>query len=156
MTLLSPTDRPARGRDRYGSGAYGASRGGGRRRHEGLDLIAVPGQVVWAPAACRFVRESRPYGDGKAGDSGVLLAGLDDWAGWDFYLWYITVSRQVREQTALHRKQPIGFAVSLQSRYDGITDHVHFGLRRSGVWMDPTPYIFPDDPSYTGGAENRP
>lgn len=47
--LANPTGHQIRGEDVYGAGAFGASRGGGARRHRGADYVSEPGELVRAP-----------------------------------------------------------------------------------------------------------
>ena len=48
--------------DSYGDGHFGASRDGGARDHEGIDLVVVPGEVVYSPMDAVVVNRSvYPY-----------------------------------------------------------------------------------------------
>src|SRR5690606_26576081 len=47
--FVNPTGQAPRIHDSYGSGAFGASRDGGSRHHEGVDYTAQAGQDVRAP-----------------------------------------------------------------------------------------------------------
>src|SRR5262245_1710115 len=52
-----------RGSDNFGNGAYGASRDGGARAHQGVDLVARSGEAVFSPIPGTIIREAQPYPD---------------------------------------------------------------------------------------------
>ena len=54
--------------DTQGEGHFGASRGS--RKHNGLDLLCLPGLPIYATDVLHFVRFARPYAD-KAINGGL-------------------------------------------------------------------------------------
>lgn len=136
--ITNPTSGKVRGTDSFGSGNFHASRAG--RLHEGLDMCSTPGQVVLSPIYGFVVREKRPYGDGGEYDTGLLIEGHGEHAGLQVTLFYTkplagVIGRSVKAG------EWVGLATSLQSKYPGITDHVHLGVKSSGAWVDPAPLI---------------
>jgi murein DD-endopeptidase MepM/ murein hydrolase activator NlpD len=123
-----------RGEDAWGSGAFGAPRGG--RAHRGVDLVVVPGESILAPFAGDLVREARPYDDDDR-FSGLLLRGRGRWSGCEVKIFYL----QPREPGPVRRGQVIGKAQDIALKYPGITPHVHVELWRSGAVVDPTPWL---------------
>ncbi|MCH1932422.1 M23 family metallopeptidase, partial [Shewanella sp. A25] len=59
--FANPTGHEPRTEDTYGSGAFGASRDGGVRRHEGVDFRAAAGQSVVAPLSGYVTRIGYAY-----------------------------------------------------------------------------------------------
>lgn len=135
-----------RGPDKFASqgGAYHAARStsGRSRFHEGIDLVATPGEEVVAPVPCYFVRWADPYVDKRdAVLFGCLLRTVDSW---NIKMLYMKPTEEMKNGMLVKRGQVIGHAQSLQHLYPGITDHIHVELYRpSGERIDPTGYFFP-------------
>lgn len=122
-----------RGHDDFGSGAFLASRDGGEREHNGLDIITVPGEEIFCPVDGVLTRYSYPYGI----ESGLAGYQIDT----DQYLiklWYLAPNRP--EGITVKKGEVIGFAQSLQGRFPGITEHVHIEVwdkTKNNVAIDP-------------------
>lgn len=136
--IKSPIPSPKlRGNDKHGSGAFGASRGA--RKHEGVDIVATPGENVFSPMAGEVSRVGYAYGAGAGGiDDASPLRYIEVRQGkTSARLFYVkpcvSVGQRVKAGDAL------GTVQSISIRYPGITPHIHFELR--GV-IDPTPFIF--------------
>ena len=69
VTLISPTGKLIRLMDHFGSGLFNAPRG--KVKHNGVDFICEPGQVVVSPMNGIVTRQAFPYADRDY--SGVLL-----------------------------------------------------------------------------------
>lgn len=139
VEYANPTGRPVRGRDGYGSGAYGASRGD--RSHAGTDYVAVAGQNVVAPLSGRVIQEVRPY---RSGVDSSLLSGLDIEAsdGTTSRIFYIALATGIIGSVVAAGRDVIGTVLTLQTRYPGITDHVHVEIRpRGGEPVNPETVI---------------
>lgn len=144
-TWSSPTGRPVRGTDAWGSGAFGAPRGG--RPHYGVDYVCEPGQVVVAPCTSVVVRVRRPYADDLSW-SGILLR-VPDLA--EVTLYYLQPT--AASGTSVTAGQAIGVAQDITRRYTDpargpITPHVHAEVRllpgvlwRPG-WQHGTHFLF--------------
>ena len=131
--LVNPTGHSLRGEDVYGAGAFGASRGGGARRHRGADYIAEPGEVVRAPIAGVVQRIGFAYrGDERY--RYVELTSEDRTR--DVRVLY--VGPLVELGALVRAGEPIGRAQDLSARYPrGITNHVHVEMRENGALADP-------------------
>ncbi len=69
VKLISPTGKSVRLMDHFGSGLFNAPRG--KDKHNGVDFICKPGQVVVSPIDGLIVRKAFPYFDKEY--TGVLL-----------------------------------------------------------------------------------
>ena len=134
--MISPTGKGIRQSDKWGSGAFGASRDGGKRTHRGADFICGPGQAVLAPCTGFIIREARPYSDrpysGVLIISGVLAVKL-------FYF-------QPFESligTGVEQGQAIGRAQDISSpKYPGMAPHIHMEITgANGGHLDPEAFI---------------
>jgi peptidoglycan LD-endopeptidase LytH len=122
--FANPTGKESREHDAYGSGAFGASRDGGQRRHAGVDYVAEAGQAVAAPISGFVSRIGFVYGD----DSSLRYVEITNPAtGYEARAFYVDPSVEIGQ--AVRVGQPIGEAETLQARYPaGITDHVHLEI----------------------------
>ncbi len=114
---------------RYGWGQSGASRDRGRRHHQGLDVLASPGEPVFSPIDGIIFREAIPYPP----FSGLLIRGTGAYAGYEVKLFYVDglwcgpcLAGSV-----------IGYAEILAVKYPGIPNHVHMEVRRGGALVSP-------------------
>lgn len=138
LTLTNPVaGGTVRGSDRWGDGHFGAQRGS--RRHNGVDIVALPGDDVLSPMEALVVRLAYPYDDDFI-LSGVLLQGLGAYAGLEAKLFYLLPDPALLGHSVA-AGQRIGAAQSLQHRYPGITDHIHLEVRRAGEPIDPCALI---------------
>lgn len=136
--FANPTGLEPRTYDAYGSGAFGASRDGGHRRHEGVDYAARAGQTVVAPISGYVTKIGYVY----YGDSDLRFVEITnpalDFAARAFY-----VHPDVEVGDTVAVGQPIGKVHSLQRKYPGgMTDHVHLEvIDRRGRRIDATKVI---------------
>ena len=123
--FANPTGNAPRGKDAYGSGAFGASRTG--HIHAGVDYVAEAGQRVLAPISGAITKVGQPYAD----DGSFRYVEITNRVtGYKARVMY--VGPQVREGEAVQLGQQIGRAQTLQRRYpNGITDHVHLEIART-------------------------
>ncbi len=130
--FANPTGKAPRTFDAYGSGAFGASRDGGVRHHEGVDYVARAGQTVSAPMSGYVTKIGFAY----AGDSDLQFVEITNPAlGYEARVFYIDASVEVGDAVALG--SPIGKAHTLQRRYPGgMTDHVHLEVAETGKRVD--------------------
>lgn len=134
MDLARPVENAVRGVDAYGSGAFGASRDGGRRAHRGVDFVAAPGEPVRAPIAGVVTR----IGDAYAGQDGLNYVEITN-AVTRHTARILYVGPEVRPGWAVAAGDVIGRAQNLVDRYPaGMTNHVHVELTsRRGRQLDP-------------------
>lgn len=135
--FFNPTGHGIRGADRYGAGAFGASRAGGARRHQGADFIAEPGAVVHAPISGVVERIGFAY----RGDTRYRYVELTDRSEARSAR-VLYVGPTVMLGAVVRAGDPIGRAQDLGARYRrGITNHVHVELQQAGMFMDPAEII---------------
>lgn len=120
-----------RGQDQHGYGYFGASRSGGSRQHNGIDLVCTPGEAVFSPVAGTVQRYADPYGDGRYG--GILIGAEGELSVKMFYL-----SPVVPVGTKVRRGQQVGIAQAISKKYLGITEHIHVEVYAGGQLVDPS------------------
>lgn len=122
--FANPTGKAIRTTDAYGCGAFGASRDGGVRQHEGVDFQADAGQPLAAPLS-GFVTK---IGFAYPGDSALKFVEITNPAlHYQARVFYIDPSVEIGQ--AVHVGQPIGTHHTLEQKYpDGMTDHVHLEI----------------------------
>jgi murein DD-endopeptidase MepM/ murein hydrolase activator NlpD len=132
--FANPTGHAPREHDAYGYGAFGASRDGGSRRHEGVDFIAEAGQAVVAPLSGYVTKIGYAY----ASDRNLRFVEITNPAlRYAARVFYIEPTVEVGDTVAVGR--PIGEAYSLQRKYPGgMTDHVHLEILDKGRRVDAT------------------
>ena len=146
---LPPFTKPQiRGKDGYGKGNFNADRDYGKRRHLGVDLIAAPGTVVTSPVSGDVARFD-PYraGDWRHGKFSAVQITTDD--GYTVRLMYIHTSgledgQRVEAGDSLGTVQNLSDVYPLKDPNDdrsGMTNHVHFDIKRGGTYLDPTPLV---------------
>ena len=128
--FMNPTGKGVRSHDAFGEGEFGASRDGGGRRHEGVDYIARAGQQVKAPMSGYVTKIGYAY----AGDRHRFVEISNPALKFEARVFYVDPSVKVGQ--AVHIGDSIGSMDSLQSRYAGITDHVHLEMYDRGRRID--------------------
>lgn len=145
--FVNPTGGAPRDHDDFGSGAFGASRDGGRRMHMGVDYAGEAGQEVLAPVSGYVTKVGKAYG----GTSDLQFVEITNPAlGYVARVFYVEPTVAVGDVVALGR--PVGTLTSLQGRYDGITDHVHLEMTRQGHRVDPGAVILARREDPNGGG----
>jgi len=136
MKLYNPTGLGIRS-DAGGDGHFGAKRGD--RKHEGLDFLCEPGQVVKAVIAGKLVR-AFPY----AGDT--FYTGCRIWgACWMSKMFYFEPYARLVNEDVL-AGEVIGIAQDISKKYGGdMKPHIHCALYK----LNPTLLVNPED--YLGG-----
>ena len=123
-----------RGEDAYGSGAFGASRDGGRRRHNGIDLVAPVGAPIRAPLSGIVTRVGQAYSRDPELQFVEITSPTTRYSARVFY-----VGPSHAPGAQVTAGEIIGQAQDLGRRYaSGMTNHVHveFADRRGAV-LDP-------------------
>ncbi|MFD1192551.1 M23 family metallopeptidase [Phenylobacterium conjunctum] len=132
--LAWPLTLGQRGEDAYGSGAFGASRDGGRRRHNGLDLVAPAGAPIRAPISGIVTRVGQAYSRDPELQFVEITSPTTRYSARVFY-----VGPSHAPGAQVTAGEIIGQAQDLGRRYaSGMTNHVHveFADRRGAV-LDP-------------------
>lgn len=118
--------------DPLGCGHFGASRDGGARLHKGLDIVAMPGQAVYAPMSgtvSKFVT--------SRGLSGVSISDNKDMSA---KVIYVNPKQGI---DVVSKGDFIGFAQDIRPTYGaGITNHIHVEAIKNGKNVNPLP-MFP-------------
>lgn len=119
-----------RGNDSYGSGAFGASRGG--RNHAGIDVVALEGETIFSPIDGTFKRLAPPYlNDSRY--SGMVINN----STYEIKIFYIKNTIAVGK--IVKAGQPIAVAQNISKKYGtGMINHVHIEVRKNGKLIDPT------------------
>jgi murein DD-endopeptidase MepM/ murein hydrolase activator NlpD len=123
----SGTDRrvcPVRGRVRIGQG-WGAPRDGGRRRHQGIDLLAPAGTPLVAVADGTITRASNH----ERGLGGITLR-LTDHAGTSYY--YAHNQRNLAHAGQRVRRGQVIALLGATGNARGGPPHLHFQLHPGG------------------------
>ena len=132
-----PTTGPIRGNDAWGSGAYGARRDGGSRKHAGVDYSGVPGSNVYAPIG----------GTVEIIGGGVRITGQFDGEKYSVRVLHINVTV---ERGKINEGDIIGTVEDLQEDYPRIIDHAHVEIYKRENKQDkrknPRNYIPPYNP----------
>lgn len=130
--FVNPTGQAPRVHDAYGSGAFGASRDGGSRHHEGVDYAALPDQAVLAPISGFVTKIGLAYDD----HPDLRFVEISNPAiGYVARVFYINPDVEVGQ--AVQLGQTIGQAHTLQTVYPGgMTDHVHLEIAQHGQRID--------------------
>jgi len=126
--MISPTGQKVRGWDKFGSGAYGAPRGG--RPHKGVDFICKPGQSVMSPITGVVVREARPYAQGPF--SGLVIE--NDHV--KIKMFYLEPDLKLVGQQ-VPKGRFVGLAQDIGEKHPGIKPHIHLEVDR----VDPSLFL---------------
>lgn len=118
--------------DAMGSGIFGASRSGGTRKHNGIDLIFAPGETVLSPITGTVTRLALPYANDPS-YSGIEIKN-DDYRIKLFY-----ISPAVAVGTAVNAGQAIATAQNIAAKHGGgMVNHVHIEVYDNrGILLDP-------------------
>ena len=123
--------------DIHGDGHYYASRG--NRKHNGLDLVYQPGQVVKCFAEGLVTKLGYAYSD----DLSYRYVQVTDIQGLHCRYFYVAPSVKIRQ--SVREGFVLGKAQEIGRRYPGITPHIHFEVlvRVSGqkVFLNPLQYL---------------
>lgn len=128
---------PLRTNDKYGSGAYLASRG--HRLHQGIDVECPPGSRVLTVSSGLCTKIGFPYSQDNEKKAQYRYIQITDDDGHDVRYFYVEPSVTIGDRVA--RMNPIGVAQDLQKIYPGITDHIHFEVKLGGAFINPHEYI---------------
>jgi murein DD-endopeptidase MepM/ murein hydrolase activator NlpD len=112
---------------------WGANRGGGTRKHKGIDIYAHKGTPVVAICDGVIVNKDHTINGGK-----TLWLKAEDHP-WTAY--YAHLDKQlVREGQYVHKGQVIG-TVGNSGNARTTPSHLHFGISPGKGWVNPLPYV---------------
>ena len=124
---------PERGRDSWGEGHFGASRGD--RTHMGIDYAAVPGSVLISPITGQVTKLGYPYAD----DLSYRYVQVTDSLGRKHRWFYIEPGVTVGE-TVIAEFSSLGTVQDIVKRYPtphGMTPHFHYEVKDGTGYVDP-------------------
>jgi peptidoglycan LD-endopeptidase LytH len=146
-----------RGQDEWGSGAFGAPRDGGSRKHNGIDIVALPGSEPCTLTESRVIRIGYPYDPRPSSELDIRtdaarkkhdlkaqmrLIVLEDPWGNQIKLMYVLPFDHVKPGRKLPQYASIGTTQDLDPIYPGITPHFHFEVSDDqGRIINPTDYL---------------
>lgn len=129
--------------DSWGDGHYGASRSGGKRKHNGIDLeVAGEGYGVLAPFDGEFDRQADPY-VGDSNYDGIQLKGTGKYEGLKVKIFYCKEDpiADVKGES-FKRGQRIATTQNISKKYsENMKPHIHVEVYDNGVRVDPMPYF---------------
>jgi len=125
-------DQKSRIQDTWGSGLFEASRDGGKRKHQGLDIIVKPGAKVYAPFDGTIVREAVPYKNDNS-YRGIVFRGTGEWAAYEVKIFYAEGLFSGNAKKGQH----IGYTQDLTLKYPTITNHIHVEVKSGNDRIDP-------------------
>lgn len=117
---------------RYG-GYWGDSRGGGVRKHKGIDIFARKGTAVLAVCDGLVVQRSKTPVGGKT------LWLKSSRYGWTAY--YAHLDKQLVKEGQYVRKGQVIGTVGNTGNARTTPSHLHFGIRPGTGWTNPLPYV---------------
>ncbi|CCQ75673.1 M23 family metallopeptidase [Magnetospira sp. QH-2] len=125
--LASPVPGGAiRSPDAMGDGRYGASRDGGKRNHQGVDIVANPGQDVTSTVDGTVTKLGYPY----ANDKSYRYVEIQTKDGYVVRHFYVNPGNLKPGQAVVAGKTKIGTVQDLSKRYPkGMTNHIHVEIR---------------------------
>ncbi len=120
--------------DKWGSGAFGASRGD--HTHNGVDIETYEGQQILSPITGIVTKIGRPYAEEeKAYLQYVEVSN----AGYKFRFFYVQSVVKVGDKIKLGTV--LGVSQGLDKFYPGITQHMHLEIMNGREYIDPTPTV---------------
>lgn len=124
----------ARKCDSYGCGHFGASRDGGKRKHQGQDYITRAGQDIFSPSDGTLTT-APAYADGRYPELKLIKITNGTMQVNIMYAAATVPNGQVK------RGEKIGVSQSLQNRYPGIPNHAHIEVKIGGIKVNPVDYF---------------
>lgn len=132
------TIAPERTTDSHGSGAWQASRGS--RKHNGTDCAVYSGSIVLSATVGMVTKIGRPYYDAEdTSKNHFRYVQVTTPLGYEIRYFYIEPCVGLGDHISLD--QPLGVAQDLTKVYNGITPHVHIGVKKDGKYIDPGVYF---------------
>jgi len=122
-----------RGSDPFGSGAYGASRGD--RKHEGVDIVTIPGQDIFSPITGKVVRIAYPYGN-DLNYKGLLIENTN----YEVKIFYIAPVANI-VGTHVMAGQKVAIAQNISAKHGAaMINHAHIEVRnkKTKLLINPT------------------
>ncbi len=133
LILIEP---PERGRDSWGSGAFGASRGS--RTHVGIDYAVQPGSVLLSPVTGVVTKLGYPYGD----DLSFRYVQVTDEDKNRHRFFYVEPGVKLGDE--IFPATTLGTVQDIVRRYPtprGMKPHIHYEIiDANGLYVNPKEY----------------
>lgn len=129
--------REIRGWDEQGSGAYLAKRGS--RLHQGVDLITEIGEPIESFCCGKVTKIGFPYNPANIKRGHLRYVQVTDLNKIKVRVFYIDPC--VKVDDIVHKGQIIGHSQDLTQIYHGITQHLHFEVKKSSAYLNPLEYL---------------
>ena len=123
---------PIRGSDSHGSGAYLASRGS--KKHNGIDFACYEGTKIYPHKYGEVTKLGYPYNNSQ-----LRYVQVTDEHGYNLRYFYVKPCVKVGDKVTTD--DCVGESQTLQKRYPGITDHIHFEVKFDKSYADPIQFI---------------
>ncbi len=120
--------------DKWGSGAFGASRGD--HTHKGVDVETYEGQQILSPIKGIVTKIGRPY---AAAEKAYLQYVEVSNGGYKFRFFYVQSVVAVNDE--INIGDVLGVSQGLDKFYPGIIEHMHFEIMNGREYVDPTPIV---------------
>lgn len=144
MSVLKPLI--IRGKDDYGFGSFGASRGS--YKHQGIDYVTKYEQYFYAPEDGKFIREKIPYANKNTSYNTGLLFVTD--SGYEYTVFYVS-PYQILNNERFKKGQIIGLCENIAKDYSkNMTNHAHIEIRKDGKLLNPSEIIGKKTSGYIG------
>lgn len=123
-----------RGKDKGGSGAFGASRSNKKGIHEGIDLLVDEGEPIYSPFDMTMIRKATPYSSDSRYSGGLYSNGI-----YQIKIFYMNPI----EKHTFKKGEVIGYAQNIKKKYPSVTNHIHLEMRdeSTNTLLDPTKYV---------------
>lgn len=128
---------PVRGQDRQGSGAWHASRDGGKRKHNGVDFAVAKYSTVLNGVKGTVTKIGYPYNpsDKKKGHLRYIEITTDDKIAVRYF--YVQPEKTIEVGQTICPGEKLGACQDLESIYPGMTNHVHLSVKFADRYMNP-------------------
>ena len=128
--------------DSKGLGNFGASRAGGKRKHQGTDITVAPGDPVVAPIEGKIVRRGRAYSEDKRFDT-VEIQGTGKYSGMTVKIFYVDREGHDKGPNPVFAVKAgttvIGGAQDVRIKHgSAMKPHVHLEVYWQGKRVDPS------------------
>lgn len=128
---------PERGCDQHGCGNYGASRDGGKRKHEGVDIACMKGSIILSPVKGVVTKIGYPYSSSDPVKGHLRYVEIKE-EGVDLYHRFFYVRPLLELGEEVSEGDEIAITQGLTSIYLGITDHFHYEIKDAkGGFINP-------------------
>jgi len=119
-----------RGADSWGDGSFGASRGGGKRSHKGIDYCADPGDEILSPATGSVTKLGYPYAPKPSDKTTYRYVEITDYSGFRHRVFYIKpvvgMDRHIKEGEIIGIQQDI--AEKYSTPHKVMKNHCHYEI----------------------------